>query len=222
MKNSITIFAHHSFGCGCSTMDIDLEGMTAPELSEILKAARNMEDPNLIVTAGEEALEKLEYKDMAQGYGGKPSFDSIKQQLGVGSDEKLVASIDAPKMFSAKKSGKHLFADARLFFILNTKTGQVRSQVFDPYTDARSSNEELGEDANEAKKNAIGMGVSKLRAIHIGQREIDRLAEIGINATMSIEEDEDGNGKIVIDEMIEDEEAIAAAEAMYDSENPVD
>jgi len=223
MKNLKIVYSHHSLECGCSTLDIDLEDMTAAELKQILKAAQAMDDPDMKVSAGPEALSKLNFADIGKGsYGAKIDLEFIKRKLGVKPDETLIAAIDAPKMFSSKAQGMHLFADARLFFIYNKKTGDVRSTVFDPYTDAGTSDKELGEDSVKAKKEAIALGVSMLRSAGAAQDMVDEYARMGIQAVPVTEYDEEGNGQVLIDMIIEDEEAILALEENYDLENDVE
>ena len=221
MENQITIYAHHRFSCGCDTMDVDLEGMTAAELFAILTATRKMNDPNLVVSAGPKELEALKYADLEES-GRKITLDELKRQLGVKPEEELVAAIDAPKMFSSQVKKKHLFADARLFFIMNKETGALRSTTFNPYTDASSSNIELGEDAAAAKMAAVKGAPMKMRAIYMGDKEVARLRALGADVKMSVTEDDSGLEGFVHITGTGDEEAIAAYDVIYDAENQIE
>lgn len=61
-----------------------------------------------------------------------------------------------------------------------------------------------------------------LRSAGAAQDMVDEYARMGIQAVPVTEYDEEGNGQVLIDMIIEDEEAILALEENYDLENDVE
>ncbi len=210
MKTLIT-FAHHGFSCGCRSVDVNLGDISPVELANILKAARGMQGESIKMAAGEEEISKLKYKQL-----GETNFESVKQQLGVGKDEVIVAAVDAPEIFKLK-GGESIYADDRVFFVFNPKTGQIRPRGFTPFTDMSASNQAQGQDVGKAMEEASKFAVSKLRALYKVEGLRQKLAKEGINAKVRLQEDSDG-GHYVLDADA-DAQGIANVEAAFDADN---
>ena len=207
-----TILSHHAFACGCRAVDVNLGDISPVELANILKAARNMKGESIAMAAGDKELASLKYKQL-----GSTSWEDVKRQLGVGPGEVVVAAVQAPEIFKLK-NGNSLYADDRVFFIYNPKTGQIKPRGFSPHTDAYSSNQAEGENVEEAQKAAQQFAVSKLRALYKAEALRQKLASAGISASVRLVEDENG-GEYVLDADADTEEQIEAVRAVYDEEN---